>query len=79
MAASPQWKVYDSEKIYRGCTKEPEAAAVLAEFYGEGATVRYGHSRVVWTAGTDKSDSWDDVAATMHARSMPTPDTRTKQ
>jgi len=73
MAPSPQWKIYDADKNYRGCTKEPEAAAVLAQFYGEGATVRYGHTRVVWTEGEDEYDSWDEAAVTMHARSMRTP------
>ena len=49
MAASPQWKVYDPAGVYQAACKEPEAAAVLASMYGAGATIRLGHSRIVWT------------------------------
>lgn len=59
MASSPDWKVYDSMKVYQGCAKEPEAAAVMAEWYGDGSTVRYGHKRIVWTHGVDELGSWD--------------------
>lgn len=73
MAASPQWKVYDFENNYRGCTKEPEAAAVLAQFYGEGSQVRFGHNRVVWTDGLDELESWDAVAKLCFERVGQTP------
>lgn len=68
MAESPIWKVYNAEGVYLGCTKEPEAAALLCQFYGDGATVRHGHRTIVWTEGADAYDSWDDVSTTIHRR-----------
>jgi len=68
MASSPRWKVYDAGNHYQGCTKEPESAAALAQFYGDGATVRNGHTQIVWTEGIDVYDSWDEVAETIRER-----------
>ena len=51
MASSPEWKVYDRHGTYQAAVKEPEAAAALVSWYGDGSTVRHGHSRVVWTEG----------------------------
>ncbi len=69
MAASPPYKVFDSFNIYQASTKDPIHAAVLADFMGDGCTVRLGHKRkqILWTAG-EAVDSWDAVAATIAAR-----------
>jgi hypothetical protein len=61
MAASPQWKVYDKHGAYQAACKEPEAAVVLAEWYGDGAVIRVGHRHVVWTVGADRYDGFDDA------------------
>ncbi len=63
MAASPRFKVYDSHGTYQGAVKEPEAAAALVSFYGDGATIRDGHTHIVWLEGTDghAGDSYDVV------------------
>lgn len=70
MAASPQWKVFDSNGQYQAACKEPEGAAVLVTFYGEGATIRFGHKRILWTEGQDgnAADSYDDTALTLYER-----------
>ncbi len=62
MASSPPWKVYDSSGTYQGCTKEPEAAAALADFYGPGAQIRAGHSHLCYTVAEGGVDSYDAVA-----------------
>jgi hypothetical protein len=64
MSASPRFKVYDAQGVYQSACKEPEAAAALVSFYGEGATVRDGHSHIVWVEGEDGNagDSYDDTA-----------------
>lgn len=60
MASSPKYKVYDAQKDYQACAKDPHAAAILAEHYG--GTVRYGHSLVVWQPGDiSPSESLDAV------------------
>lgn len=70
MAAAPQFKVYDAARRYQAACHEPEAAAVLVSFYGEGSTIRAGHARIVWTEGTDgiASESYDTTAQTICAR-----------
>ena len=64
MASSPMWKIYDSEGIYQAACKEPEAAACLVSFYGERATIRYGHAFIAWTEGREgiAADSYDQTA-----------------
>ena len=64
MAASPDWKVYCKNGVYQAACKEIEAAAALASFYGDGATIRYQHTQVVWIEGKDgkAGDSYDAVA-----------------
>jgi len=66
MAASPRFKIYDSSNQYKAACHEPEAAAVLVSFYGEGATIRDGHREraTVWAEGRDglAGDSYDHVA-----------------
>lgn len=61
MAASPQWKVYDSEGNYQAACKEIPAAACLVSFYGPMATIRNGHTTIVWTEEKDgiAADSYD--------------------
>lgn len=70
MPGSPRFKVYDADGSYQGSTKEPEAAAPLVSFYGEGATIRDGHKTVVWTEGVDgnAAESYDQVAMLVLAR-----------
>ena len=45
MANSPVWKVYDANNKYQGATKDIVAASVLAQWYGNGASVRFNHAR----------------------------------
>jgi len=70
MAGTPQWKVYDAQKKYQAACKEVEAAAALASFYGDGATIRLEHSLVVWTEGKDgeAGESYDAVATLAERR-----------
>lgn len=74
MAASPRWKVYDSEKRYQASCKEIEAAAALMGFYGDGATIRDNGAAtnlIVWTEGAEgqpASESYDHVVAVAHSR-----------
>lgn len=62
MAASPKFKIFDSNGCYQASCKQPEAAACLAGMYGNGATVRTGHRKkdIVWTEGAD-GDAADSV------------------
>jgi hypothetical protein len=65
MASAPRFKVYDAQGNYQAACKEPEAAGVLVSFYGDGATIRDGHARVVWREGSEDqpaSESYDHVA-----------------
>lgn len=62
MASAPKWKIYDSAGIYQAACKEPEAAACLVSFYGNGATIRDGHAFVVWVEGLE-IDGKDGIAA----------------
>lgn len=71
MAGSPEFKVYDAQGEYQASTKEIEAAAALVAFYGNGATIRWQHSRVVWTEGSEPqpaAESYDNVANVVSAR-----------
>lgn len=64
MAKSPDYKVYDSDGNYQAAVKFPVLGVVLAGFLGPGATVRYGHSRIVWTEGAEddkETDSYDEA------------------
>ena len=69
MAGSPELKIYTADGRYVAALKEYEAAAAVVTFYGEGATVRLGHSKslTVWTEGVDgvAAVSYDEAAATM--------------
>ena len=63
MAAAPRFKIFDSQGEYMGACKEVEGASALVSFYGQGATIRSGHSKktTVWTEGADgrASESYD--------------------
>ena len=67
MAATPRFKVYDADGHYQAACKEPEAACALMWFYGDGATIRAEHDRIVWTEGKDGTgaDSYDAVVETI--------------
>ncbi|MFG6500116.1 hypothetical protein [Sulfitobacter sp. 1A15106] len=67
MAGSPDIKVFDADGKYQAACKEIEAAAALMGFYGEGATIRFGHAKAatVWTEGKEDQlacESYDHVA-----------------
>lgn len=72
MAASPEWKVFDAKGKYQAACKEPEAAACLMNFYGDGSTIRYGHQKrdIAWTEGVDGHafESFDAVAQACHRK-----------
>ncbi|MDE2103300.1 MAG: hypothetical protein KGL39_39030 [Patescibacteria group bacterium] len=71
MAASPGYKVYDKHGVYQAACKEPEAAGALVSLYGEGSTIRHGHSLVVWREGAEAipaGESYDTVALTVRQR-----------
>ena len=64
MGAAPRFKVYTAGGEYVAACKFPEDAAAICAAYGEGATIRDGHARVVFTNGAeaDAGDSYDAVA-----------------
>lgn len=72
MAASPALKIYTASGEYIGSVKEVMAAAVLVNLYGEGSTIRLGHSKkdVLWTQGIDgdAAESYDTTGLTMAKR-----------
>ena len=71
MAASPRYKVYTAEGEYEAAVKHPEIAAVVVYVLGEGATVRAGHQRIVWTEGIDgcAGESYDAAGTVIAERS----------
>jgi len=73
MAASPKFKIYDANGQYQAACHEPEAAAALVSFYGDGATIRDSHPAkyTVWTEGKDglAGESYDQVAQVVLQRS----------
>lgn len=72
MAASPAWKVYNSAGEYIAACKHLEDAACLVAFNGDGATIRSGHSRVVWREGAETqsaAESYDHVVEIARGRS----------
>ena len=72
MAASPKWKVYDSNGVYQAACKEIEGAASVVSFYGDGATIKLGHGDVVWHEGAGfdgiACENYDFCAVTVYAR-----------
>jgi len=55
MAAAPQIKIFDATGKYQASAHDYAAAACLMGLYGDGATIRLGHSKkeTVWTQGID--------------------------
>lgn len=72
MAGSPQFKVYDANGEYIGCVKYAEDAAVLVGICGrgDGAKVKWQHTKTVWTQGEDgdAAESYDAAAETINGR-----------
>lgn len=71
MSTSPRFKVYDSRGVYQASAKEGEIAAGIAGLIGEGATVRDGHSRIVWREGFEEvlaAESVDAATAVIYGR-----------
>jgi hypothetical protein len=66
------WKVFRKNGIFVASTKEPEAAAALASFYGDGTFIRFDHSGpIVWVEGRERipaGESYDDAAILMDSR-----------
>ena len=66
MAQAPKYKVYDRFGGYVAAVKEIEAGAALMALYGDGSTIRLGHTKrnTLWTEGEDGQacESWDAVA-----------------
>jgi hypothetical protein len=62
MAATPRYKVYNSEGEYVAACKYLEDAAAVCGMYPEGATIRDGHAvkDILYTNRGD-SDSYDEV------------------
>ena len=71
MAATPKLKVYNKDGEYLAACKHGEDAACLVAMYGNGATIRHEHSRIVWIEGDEAQlagESYDFVAETIAAR-----------
>ena len=70
MASSPILKVYSPKGEYVGSAKEVLGAAVMAQVYGEGSTIRLGHKIVLWTEGVDGDacESYDKTGEKMVSR-----------
>jgi hypothetical protein len=65
MAGSPKLKVYNPSGDYVAACKHGEDAAAIVAGSGDGATIRLGHSRVVWREGAESfvaGESYDGVA-----------------
>lgn len=63
MGSVPRIKVYDAQGKYQAACKEPEAALVLAEWYGDGATIRTEHAKywTVWHQGAEESTARESI------------------
>ena len=72
MAAAPALKIYTPEGEYVAAVKEVMGAAVLVGAYGEGSTIRMGHSKkmILWTEGKDgeAAESYDTAGEIMAQR-----------
>tara|TARA_R110002020_G_scaffold119902_1_gene273337 strand:+ start:97 stop:420 length:324 start_codon:yes stop_codon:yes gene_type:complete len=66
MAQSPRFKVYDPEGKYIGCTKGADEAVVLARYKGVGASVRDGHSFIVYDVGREPFTNEHAAAADIY-------------
>lgn len=71
MSAAPKYKVYDRHGVYQASVKELEAGAFLMLLYTDGATIRLGHTQVLWREGSEEQpagDSYDFCVITAMAR-----------
>lgn len=73
MASHKWWKVYDAMGKYRAACDEPESAAALVTFFGDGATVRANHDRgsILWTEGAEQqpaAENYDYAGETIILR-----------
>ena len=71
MAATPQYKIYSPSGEYVAACKHPSDAGAIVNLYGDGATIRLGHKRIVWTEGQEAQpagNSYDFVADTIWER-----------
>ena len=73
MAATPRFKVFDSEGVYQAACKRPEEAAAVVALLGQGATIRDGHTKkdIVWHEGAEDQtagESYDFVASKVYER-----------
>jgi hypothetical protein len=72
MASSPALKIYTAEGEYVGSAKDVIGASVMVQVYGEGSTIRLGHSKkaIAWTQGTDgdATESYDGTGIIMCQR-----------
>ena len=52
---TPRIKIFDAAGKYQASTHDYAAAGALMGLYGDGATVRLGHSKkeIIWTEGQD--------------------------
>lgn len=68
---APRIKVFDAYGKYQASTHDYAAAACLMALYGDGATVRLGHSKkdVIWTEGQDGNlaEDYDQLAEVIAA------------
>lgn len=71
MAGTPSFTVYSPAKEYVAAATSASDAAAVVSFYGEGATVRWGHGSILWTEGKESTyagESYDGAADCMLAR-----------
>jgi len=70
MAGSPNYKLF-KDKEYVGSAKYLGDAAMFVAALGEGAVVKWGHNKVIWTEGRetiDAAESYDGAAEIMEFR-----------
>lgn len=70
--ATPRIKIFDAHGQYQASTHDYAAAGALMGLYGDGATVRLGHSKrdIVWTegeGGLSAYECYDLIADAIHA------------
>lgn len=75
MASAPRYKIFNPEGEYVAACKYPEEAAALMTFLGDGAEIRDGHTKVVWTEGSElqpAAESYDFVTMKIEERTLVT-------
>lgn len=74
MAASPRFKVFNADGVYVASCKFLEDAAALVAFNGAGAQIRDGHTRIIWSEGSEMqpaAESYDYVVKMAQSRCFP--------